>query len=190
MSNLKIVLCDGTELMLDAINFPADFIRTYTSAAALFSAWELMTDENLATMTVYEDDVETIKMTGYTLDSVQAVRNSDGTYTGHLYLRDGQYRSVVVDEVAEAEKKAILDQVSDYGGFHTEYVQSDKLGFDWREEYLGKVLLSRTYVEQENPCGTAENPIEYVDGVPLIDNAYYIKDGKRYVYMGGDWTEF
>ena len=40
------------------------------------------------------------------------------------------------------------------------------------------------------PVGTsAENPIEYADGVPLINNAYYRVDGKIKVYMDGwvDW---
>ena len=65
-------------------------------------------------------------------------------------------------------------------------------------EALAKAFLAgaknleakKEYVKQQNPVGTQDNPIEYYDGVPLIDNAYYIKDGKRQVYMDGTWTEF
>ena len=42
---------------------------------------------------------------------------------------------------------------------------------------------------QENPTGTKDNPIEYAEGVPLINNAYYRKDGKIYVWMG-EWVEW
>lgn len=75
---------------------------------------------------------------------------------------------------------------------HTETIQSDKLGQNWVETYVGDVLVRKEYVAQENPVGTsAENPIEYAEGVPLINNAYYRKDGKLYVYMDGwvEWTE-
>lgn len=72
----------------------------------------------------------------------------------------------------------------------TETTQSDKLGYDWKITKIGNLEAKKEYVEQQNPVGTRDNPIEYYDGVPLIDNAYYIKDGKRQVYMDGTWTEF
>ena len=75
------------------------------------------------------------------------------------------------------------------GGMTTEVTQSDKLGFDWQNIYIGEVLVRQEYVEQENPTGTEDNPIEYSEGVPLINNAYYLKDGKKYVYMDG-WVEW
>lgn len=72
----------------------------------------------------------------------------------------------------------------------TETTQSDKLGYDWKITRIGNLEAKKEYTKQENPVGTRDNPIEYYDGVPLIDNAYYIKDGKRQVYMSGEWTEF
>lgn len=72
----------------------------------------------------------------------------------------------------------------------TETTQSDKLGYDWKITKVGNLEAKKEYVEQRNPVGTRDNPIQYYDGVPLIDNAYYIKDGKRQVYMDGTWTEF
>ena len=50
--------------------------------------------------------------------------------------------------------------------------------------------VRKDYVEQENPVGTsADNPIEYTGGVPLINNAFYRVDGVIKVYMDGwvDW---
>lgn len=72
----------------------------------------------------------------------------------------------------------------------TETTQSDKLGYDWKITRVGNLEVKKEYTKQQNPVGTRDNPIEYYDGVPLIDNAYYIKDGKRQVYMDGTWTEF
>ncbi len=72
----------------------------------------------------------------------------------------------------------------------TETTQSDKLGYDWVITRVGSLEVKKEYIKQENPVGTKDNPITYYDGVPLIDNAYYLRDGKRYVYMSGEWTEF
>lgn len=82
----------------------------------------------------------------------------------------------------EAAKK-----VDSFGGFHQKQVQSDKLGFDWIEDYLGDKLLKQVYVAQENPKGTIDNPIEWYDGVPMINNAFYLKYGHLYVYMDGQF---
>lgn len=72
----------------------------------------------------------------------------------------------------------------------TETTQSDKLGYDWVITKIGKLEAKKEYVAQKNPVGTQDNPIVYYDGVPLIDNAYYLKDSKRQVYMSGSWAEF
>lgn len=75
------------------------------------------------------------------------------------------------------------------GGISDRLVQSDKLGYDWKETYIGDKLIMQEYVEQEVKLGTEENPIEYKEGCSLIDNAYYNKDGKVYLYMGGEFVE-
>lgn len=76
-----------------------------------------------------------------------------------------------------------LRTVQTLGGIKSETVQSDKLGYDWHNIYVGDVLVRQEYVEQEHPTGTVDNPIVYAEGVPLIDNAYYLKDGALYVWM-------
>lgn len=80
--------------------------------------------------------------------------------------------------------KADHQMVENLGGFSTETQQSDKIGFDWVCYYLGDVLVKKEYVEQENPCGTADNPIVWVSGMVVIPNAYYTHDDTRKVWMG------
>lgn len=80
------------------------------------------------------------------------------------------------------------------GGIRTERTQSDKLGFDWLVYYVNDVVVRKVYVEQENPAGTADNPIVWAEGMVLIQNAYYTHDGVRKVWMGdvgavADWTD-
>lgn len=89
-------------------------------------------------------------------------------------------------------KKSITDgrMVARAGGISVEVEQSDKLGFDWRIFTINDVDVRKDYVEQANPVGTsADNPIEYTEGVPLINNAFYRVDGVIKVYMDGwvDW---
>ena len=95
-------------------------------------------------------------------------------------------------EKLTAIKGAIKDgkMVQAAGGITISTEQSDKLGFDWTVYSVNDVVVRKEYVAQANPVGTsAENPIEYADGVPLINNAYYRKDGKIYVWMG-EWVEW
>ena len=95
-------------------------------------------------------------------------------------------------EKLNAIKGAITDGklVRAAGGITQRTEQSDKLGFDWRIFTVNDVDVRKDYVEQENPVGTsADNPIEYTEGVPLINNAYYRKDGKICVWMG-EWVEW
>nr|DAG45247.1 MAG TPA: hypothetical protein [Caudoviricetes sp.] len=95
-------------------------------------------------------------------------------------------------EKLNAIKGAIKDgkMVQAAGGIAIATEQSDKLGFNWTVYSVNDVVVRKEYVAQENPVGTsAENPIEYEDGVPLINNAYYRKGGKIYVWMG-EWAEW
>lgn len=84
------------------------------------------------------------------------------------------------------ESKATSDKVKSLGGLSQKITQSDKLGYNWVEDYIGETLVKQTYVEQTNPVGVADNPFEFVKGVMLIPNAYYTYNGKRYVYVGMD----
>lgn len=63
-------------------------------------------------------------------------------------------------------------------------------GYDWKVYSVNDVVVRKEYIAQAVPVGTsADNPIDYTDGMPLINNAYYRVDGKIKVYMDGwvDW---
>ena len=95
-------------------------------------------------------------------------------------------------EKLNAIKGAIKDgkMVQAAGGIAATMQQSDKLGFDWKVYSVNDVVVRKEYIAQAVPVGTsADNPIDYTDGMPLINNAYYCVDGKIKVYMDGwvDW---
>lgn len=99
------------------------------------------------------------------------------------------------DKVAQI-KAAIVDGklVQAAGGITSTVMQSDKLGFDWKNIYVNDVLVRQEYIEQEVKRGTAENPIEWTAGMVLIQNAYYTHNGETKVWMGeagatADWTD-
>ena len=93
-------------------------------------------------------------------------------------------------------KKAITDGklVQAAGGITTTVTQSDKLGYDWRNIYVNKILVRQEYIEQAVKAGTADNPIVWASGMPLIQNAYYTYNGETKVWMGAagaraKWTD-
>lgn len=89
-------------------------------------------------------------------------------------------------------KKLVEDgrTVNNAGGIKTDIVQSDKIGYDWQRTFVNDILVKSVYVEQKIPMGTAENPIVWKEGMVGINNAYYLKDNVRYVYMAGEFVEF
>jgi hypothetical protein len=93
-------------------------------------------------------------------------------------------------------KKAITDGklVQAAGGITEDVTQSDKLGYDWRNIYVNKILVRQVYIEQEVKAGTADNPIVWKAGMSLIQNAYYAYNGEIKVWMGAagataKWTD-
>lgn len=96
----------------------------------------------------------------------------------------------------EKLKTAIKDGklVQAAGGITEDVTQSDKLGYDWRNIYVNKILVRQVYVEQAVKAGTADNPIVWASGMPLIQNAYYTNGGETKVWMGeagatAKWTD-
>lgn len=93
-------------------------------------------------------------------------------------------------------KKAITDGklVQAAGGITEDVTQSDKLGYDWRNIYVNKILVRQEYIEQSVKAGTADNPIAWKPDMLLIQNAYYAYNGEIKVWMGAagkeaDWTD-
>ena len=76
------------------------------------------------------------------------------------------------------------------GGIAATMQQSDKLGSDWKVYSVNDVVVRKEYIAQAVPVGTsADNPIDYSDGVPLINNAYYRVNGKIKVWMD-EWVDW
>lgn len=93
-------------------------------------------------------------------------------------------------------KKAITDGklVQAAGGITEDVTQSDKLGYDWRNIYVNKILVRQVYVEQAVKAGTSDNPIVWKSGMSLIQNAYYTNNGETKLWMGeagetAKWTD-
>lgn len=84
---------------------------------------------------------------------------------------------------AKAYRKKVVqgEQVEKLGGITEKVEQSDKIGFDWHNYYVGDKLVKSEYVEQDNPIGTQNNPFEWTTGMRLILNGYYTYGGRRYV---------
>ena len=73
------------------------------------------------------------------------------------------------------------ETVEKLGGITERIEQSDKIGYDWHNYYVGDKLVKSEYVEQDNPIGTQDNPFTWAPGMRLIPNGYYTYNGKRYV---------
>nr|DAT38473.1 MAG TPA: hypothetical protein [Caudoviricetes sp.] len=88
-------------------------------------------------------------------------------------------------------KSAIKDGklVQAAGGITEDVTQSDKLGYDWRNTYVNKILVRQEYVEQAVKFGTADNPIVWKAGMSLIQNAYYTYNGETKAWMGAAGAE-
>ena len=94
-----------------------------------------------------------------------------------------------MSDYSELINKIVADhttavKIEKLGGLSQKITQSDKLGYNWFEDYIGETLVKQTYVKQDNPVGVTDNPFKFVEGVMLIPNAYYTYNGKRYVYVG------
>ena len=93
-------------------------------------------------------------------------------------------------------KTAIKDGklVQAAGGITEDVTQSDKLGYDWRNIYVNKILVRQVYIEQAVKFGTVDHPIVWKAGMALIQNAYYTHGGETKVWMGAagataKWTD-
>lgn len=87
-----------------------------------------------------------------------------------------------ISEVKMWRKKVVQgEQVEKLGGIAEKIEQSDKIGYNWHNYYVGEKLVKSEYVEQDNPVGTQDNPFEWSPGMRLIPNGYYTYNGKRYV---------
>lgn len=67
------------------------------------------------------------------------------------------------------------------GGIVKKKEQSDKYGYDLDIYYIGNEIIKKHYVKKNKKKGTADNPINYKIGMPVIEKLYYKYKGKRYM---------
>ena len=67
------------------------------------------------------------------------------------------------------------------GGIVKKKEQSDKVGYDLNTYYIGNEIIKKHYVKKNKNKGTADNPINYKIGMPVIEKLYYKYKGKRYM---------
>ena len=67
------------------------------------------------------------------------------------------------------------------GGIVKKKEQSDKYGYDLDIYYIGNEIIKKHYVKKNKNKGTADNPINYKIGMPVIEKLYYKYKGKRYM---------
>lgn len=92
------------------------------------------------------------------------------------------------------KNQEVVDMVKAAGGITVTTEQSDKLGFDWKIYAVNNVVVRKDYMPQENPVGTADNPIMWMADMRLIPNGYYTHDGVVKVWTGefgiaADWND-
>ena len=99
-----------------------------------------------------------------------------------VYSESEESKAMKAENEARKKREENLDTLVSLLKTSTE--QSDKLGYLWNCTYVGDVCVSKEYVEDPDAKGTYDKPIEWAPGIPLIQNAYYIHDSKKYVYVG------
>lgn len=62
-----------------------------------------------------------------------------------------------------------------------------KLGYKWVPHYDGSAIVWEL-VEDPNAIGLESNPIVFAEGMPLLPNAFYLHEDKKYVYVGLNGT--
>ena len=67
------------------------------------------------------------------------------------------------------------------GGIVKKKEQYDKYGYDLDIYYIGNEIIKKHYVKKNKNKGTADNPINYKIGMPVIEKLYYKYKGKRYM---------
>ena len=96
MTNLKMILTDGTELPLEGFGVPCHAVMTCASKEELSERWAHLTPENLERVEIQQDDEAVFKYAGCVVSGVQAVMNGDDSLTVHFYL-DGVREITVSD---------------------------------------------------------------------------------------------
>jgi len=103
MSNLKMVLADGTQMDIAEFGLPMHAVLICADDAEMKEKWAQLTPDKLASMQIQENGDTIFTFSSVTLDGLQCVMNGDGTVTAHFYM-SGTNTTRVDTEYAEAGK--------------------------------------------------------------------------------------
>lgn len=87
MSNLQMILTDGTALALDAFGLPMHAVLTCADEDDVLAKWKLLTAQNLNRVEVQQDGETVFAFAGGKLEGTQTVANGDGTICTHFYMQ-------------------------------------------------------------------------------------------------------
>ena len=96
---LQLILADSTEVNIIEAGYAKHFVGIYEDSDAFKEIWDQMTDENLSEVAIVENGTIIQTIMGMHLEGTQTVENTDGTITGHFYMKGGEYAE---DEYSEA----------------------------------------------------------------------------------------
>lgn len=86
MSNLKMVLNDGTQIGIETFGLPMHAVLICADDAEVKEKWAQLTSENLAAVQIQQDEETVFAFSDVTLDGLQCVMNGDDSITVHLYM--------------------------------------------------------------------------------------------------------
>lgn len=86
MDDYKMILADGTEIVLTEVNLPLHIVTVKNSREAIIEVWDKMTAENLAHVDFICNGSTLFSFINCVVDGGQIIVNGDGTFTGHYYL--------------------------------------------------------------------------------------------------------
>lgn len=103
---MKIVLNDNSEIEVQSVTFEPHFVVNCENRDKFIEVWDKLTDENLASIKVYNQDTLTAGFNFCRLFGTQTVHNYDGTITAHFYL-EGSPAETVEPEYKEAYRALV-----------------------------------------------------------------------------------
>ena len=86
MNDLRMILADGTEIMLSEFILPMHIVVLCETRADVMELWNRLIDENLVSVKVLMDGTEILAFAHAYVDGLQCVYNGDGSMTVHFYL--------------------------------------------------------------------------------------------------------
>lgn len=103
MENLKMVLQDGTEISISEFALPIHVVVQCADKEDALAKWESMTQENLASVQIQQNDDVLFAFQYAGVTDVQYVLNANGSITAHFYM-DGERAPLPDEEYIEAAK--------------------------------------------------------------------------------------